>query len=71
MDDQPFSSASAGYFVSESKMWQTTPFANNAGRAAAYNVIQQSPGPTRFAKFQRSDISDIFILFCQSSLGKT
>ena len=26
-------------------MWQTTPIANNAGRAAAHNVIQKSPGP--------------------------
>ena len=52
MDDRPFSSALASYFVSKTKTCQTTPFVNNTGRAAAYNVIQQSPGPTRFAKSQ-------------------
>ena len=71
MDDRPFSSASASYFVSKTKTWQTTSFANNAGRAAAHNVIQQSPGPTRFGKSQCSDISDTFILFSQDSLGIT
>ena len=38
MDDRPFSSAFASYFVSKTKTWQTTPFANNAVRAAAHNV---------------------------------
>ena len=38
MDGRPFSSALASYFVSKTKTWQTTPFANNAGRAAAHNV---------------------------------
>ena len=70
MDDRPLSSALASYFVSKTKMWQTTPFANNAGKAAAHNVIQQSSGPTRFTKSQCSDISDTFILFSHSSLGK-
>ena len=46
-------------------------FANNAGRAAAHNVIRQSPGPTRFAKSQSSEISDTFTLFLRSSLRKT
>ena len=41
MDDQPYSSASSNYFASKTETWQTTPFANNAGRAAAHNVIQQ------------------------------
>jgi len=39
MDEQPCSSASANYFVSKTETWQTTPFANNAGRAAVHNVI--------------------------------
>ena len=42
----------ASYFVFKTKTWQTTPFANNADRAAAHNVIQQSQGLTRFAKSQ-------------------
>jgi len=54
MDDQPCSFASTNYFVSKTETWQTTPFANNAGRAAAHNVIRQSPGPTRLAKSQCS-----------------
>ena len=29
MDNQPFFSASANYFVFKTKTWQTTPFANN------------------------------------------
>ena len=70
MEDQPCSSASANYFVSKAETWQTTPFANNAGRAAAHNVIQQSPGPTRFAKSQCSEVSDTFTLFLRSSLRK-
>ena len=41
MDDQPCSTASANYFVSKTETWQTTPFANDTGRAAAHNVIQQ------------------------------
>jgi len=71
MDDQPCSSASANYFVSKTEMWQTTTFANNAGRAAAHNVILQSPGPTRFAKSQCSEVSDTSTLFLQESLRKT
>ena len=77
IDNRPFSTASASYCVSKAKTWQAASFANNAnkqinaGRAAAHNVIQQSPGPTRFAKSQCSDISDIFILFSHSSLRKT
>ena len=39
MDKQPCSSASASYFVSKTETWQTTPFANNAGRPAAHNVL--------------------------------
>ena len=68
MDNQPCSSASANYFVFKTERWQTTPFANNAGRAAAHNVIRQSSGPTRFAKSQCSEISDTFTLFFWSSL---
>ena len=45
MDKQPCSSASASYFVSKTETWQTTSFANNAGRPAAHNVLQKSPGP--------------------------
>ena len=71
MDDQPFSSASANSFVSKTETWKTTPFANNAGRAAAHNVIRQSPEPTRFAKSQSSTISDTFNLYLRSSLRKT
>ena len=71
MYDRPFFSALANYLVFKTKTRQTTPFANTAGRAAAHNVILQSPGPTRFAKYRCSDISDTFILFLQSSLGKT
>ena len=71
MDDQPCSSGSANYFVSKTKTWQTTPFPNNAGRAAAHNVIRQSPGQTRFAQSQSSKISDTFTLFLRSSLRKT
>ena len=71
MDDRPFSSALASYIVSKTKTWQTTPFTYNAGRAAAHNVIQQSSGPTRFAKSQCSDIGETFILFSHSSLKKT
>ena len=59
------------YFVSKTETWQTTPFASNADSAAAHNVIRQSPGPTRFAKSQCSEISDNFTLFLQSSLRKT
>ena len=70
MDDQPCSSTSANYFVSKTEKWQTTPFANNAGRAAVHNVIRQSPGPTKFAKSQSSKISDTFTLFLRSSLRK-
>jgi len=62
--------ASSNYFVSKTETWQTTPFANNAGRVAANNVIRPSPGPTRFAKSQCSEISDTFTLFLQSSLRK-
>ena len=40
-DDQSCSSAFSNYYVSETETWQRTPFANNAGRAAAHNVIQQ------------------------------
>ena len=43
---------------------------NNAGRAAAHNVIRQNPGPTRFAKSQCSDISDTFTLFFRTPLRK-
>ena len=73
MDDQLCSSASANYFVSKTERWQTTPFANklSAGRVAAHNVIQQSPGPTRFAKSQSSTTSDTFALILRSSLRKT
>jgi len=71
MDNQPCSSASANYFFSKTETWQTTPFANNAGKAAAHNVIGQSPGPTKLAKSQCSEISDTFTLFLQSSLRKT
>ena len=71
MDDQPCSSASPNYFVSNIETWQTTAFANNASRAAAHKVIRQSPGPTRFAKFQCSKISDTFTLFLRSSVRKT
>ena len=39
MDKQPCSSALASYFVSKTKTWQTTSFANNAGRPAAHNVL--------------------------------
>jgi len=59
------------YLVSKTETWWTTPFANNAGRAAAHNVIRQSPGPTRFAKSQCSEVSDTFTLFLRSSLRKT
>ena len=41
MDKQPCSSASESYFVSKTETWQTTPLANNAGRADADNVIVQ------------------------------
>ena len=41
MDYQPCSSASSNYFVSKTETWQTTSFSNNAGRAAAHNVIRQ------------------------------
>ena len=71
MDEQPCSSVSASYFISKTETWKTTPFANNAGRAAAHNVIRQSPGPTRFAKSQCSDISDTFTLFFLTPLRKT
>ena len=71
MDDNPRSSASANYFVFKTETWQTTAFANNASRAAAHKVIRQSPGPTRFAKSQCSEISDIFTLFLWSSLQNT
>ena len=50
--------------------WQITSFANNAGRAAAYNVIRQSPGPTIYAKSQCSEKYDTFSLFLRSSLQK-
>ena len=39
MDKQPCSSASESYFASKTETWQTTTLANNAGRAAAHNVI--------------------------------
>ena len=68
MDKQPCSSASESYFVSKTETWQTTPLANNAGRAAAHNVIRQSPRPTRFAKSQCSKISDTFTLFLRNPL---
>ena len=71
MDEQQCSSVSASHFISKTETWQTTPFANNAGRAAAHNVIRQNPGPTRFAKSQCSEISDIFALFLRYSLRKT
>ena len=71
MDDQPCSSASVNYFVCKTETRQTKPFANNAGRAAAHNVIRQSPGPTRFSKSQSSEISDTFTSFLRSSLRKT
>ena len=63
MDDQPCSSASSNYFVCKTETWQTTPFTNSAGRAAAHNVFRQNPGLTRFAKSQCSEISDTFTLF--------
>ena len=62
MDDQPCSSASANYFIPKTEKWQTTPFANNSGRAAAHNVIRQSPGPTRLAKSQCSRRCDTLFL---------
>ena len=71
MDDQPCSSASVNYSVSKTETWQTTPFANNAGRAAAHNVIRQSPGPTRFTKCQCSKLSNSSTLLLWSSLRKT
>ena len=39
MDDQPCSSTFANYFISKTETWQTTTFANNAGRAAVHKVI--------------------------------
>ena len=66
MDAQLCSSACANYFVFKTETGQSTPFANNAGRAAAHNVIRQNPGPTRFAKSQCSEISDTFTLFLRS-----
>ena len=71
MDDQPCFSASANYIVFKTKTWQKTTFANNTGRAAAHNFVRQSPGPTRFAKSQCSEMSDTFSLFLRSSLRKT
>ena len=71
MDDKPCSSASANYFVSKTKTWQTTAFAKNASTAAAHKVMRQSPGPTRFAKSRCSEISDTFTLFLLSSQRKT
>ena len=62
MNDQSSFSASSNYFFSKIETWQTTPFAINAGRAAAHNTIRQSPGPTKFAKSQCSEISDTFTL---------
>ena len=70
MDKQPCSSALESYFVSKTETWQTTPFANNASRAALHNVIRQSPVPTRFAKSQCSEISDTFTLFLWNPLRK-
>ena len=70
MDKQQCFSASTSYFVSKTETRQTTPFANKAGRAAAYNVIRQGPGPTRFAKSQCSKISDSFTLFLRNPLRK-
>ena len=70
MDKQPCSSASKSYVVSKTETWKATPFTNNAGRAAAHNVIRQSPGSTRFAKFQYSEISDTFALFLRNPLQK-
>jgi len=69
MDDQPCSSASANYFIPKTEKWQTTPFANNSGRAAAHNVIRQSPGPTRLAKSQCSE--DVTLYFCRLLFEKT
>ena len=70
MDEQTCFSASASYVVSKTETWQTTPFTNNGGRAAAHNVIRQSPGSTRFAKSQYSEISDTFALFLRNPLQK-
>ena len=56
-------------YVFSCDTWQTTPSASNADRVVVHNVIQQSPGPTRFAKSQCSEISNAFTLFLRSSLS--
>ena len=45
-------SCTSDYFVSKTEKWHTKPIANNAGRAAVHNIVGQTPGPTRFAKYQ-------------------
>ena len=55
----------------KSKRGKQQAFANNASRVSAHKVIRQSPGPTRFAKSQCSEISDTFTLLLWPSLRKT
>ena len=45
-------------------------FANNPDGTAADNVIRQNPKPTRFAKYQCSEISDTCTLFSRCFLKK-
>ena len=71
MDGRPFFSALASYFVSKTKMWQTTPFANNAGRAAAHNVKFHNKVHDRQGLQNLSAQILVFILFSHSSLKKT
>ena len=71
MDGRPFSSALASYFVSKTKMWQTTPFANNTGRAAAHNVKFHKKVHDRQGLQNLSAQILVFILFSYSSLKKT
>ena len=63
MDGRPFFSALASYFVSKTKMWQTTPFANNAGRAAAHNVKFHNKVHDRQGLQNKSQCSDISVHF--------
>ena len=58
------------FSVFKAETWQTTPSANNPDETAAHNVIRHNPGPTRFAKYQCSEVSDTFALFLRCFLQK-